>query len=112
MTTNWLTTLTVNSLPALLDWPDDALTYFVNRYLVGKQVEPIETLWNLQETTQLVSKQQDDGSWKYPGKVRVSDTSQNYSLSETFRNLRVLVEMYGFTRAHAAMQKAADYVFS
>jgi len=112
MTTNWLATLTVNPLPALLDWPDDALTYFVNRYLGGKQVEPIETLWNLPETTRLVSKQQEDGSWKYPGKARVSDTGQNYSLSETFRNLRVLVEMYGFTRAHTAMQKAADYVFS
>ncbi|MBN2392262.1 MAG: hypothetical protein JXR84_16155, partial [Anaerolineae bacterium] len=39
-------------------------------------------------------------------------TGTNYNLLETYRTLRILVEMFGFQRAHPALQKATDYVFS
>lgn len=112
MTIDWLTPLPKNPLSTLLDWPDEALTYFVKRDLVGAQVIEVETLWNLSEVIGLVKKQREDGSWKYPGKTTNLDTGQNYSLLETFRNLRVLVEMYGFTCKHTTLKKAAEYVFT
>ena len=31
---------------------------------------------------------------------------------ETYRNLRTLVEVYGFTRDHSTMREAAQFVFS
>jgi hypothetical protein len=109
---NWLDDLPVNPIPALLEWPEEALNYFVYRDLAEKQVESVDTLWNLPEAERLVRIQQENGGWKYPGNKPNVDAGENYALLETFRNLRVLVEMYGFTRAHPALQKAADYVFS
>jgi len=110
--TGWLACLPANPIPALLDWPDEALTYFVNRDLVRKEAEPVERLWGLPEAAVLVRKQRPDGAWKYPGNTSGGVPGQNYALLETYRNLRVLVEQYGFTRAHPALQKAAEYVFS
>ena len=112
MTLNWLKTLKVNPLPALLEWPDQALTYFVNRDLLGRRVEPVESLWKFAEAERLVARQLDNGSWKYPGKTYNPDTGQNYFLLQTFRNLRVFVEMNGFTRDHPSVQRAANYMLS
>jgi hypothetical protein len=39
-------------------------------------------------------------------------SQQNYNQLETYRILGVLVEEYGFTREHLAIQKAADFLFS
>ena len=107
----WLSALSVNPIPALLDWPDEALNYWVRRELVEEAVEPVERLWELPEAARLVEKQLANGAWKYPGTIHESIPGQNYSLLETYRNLRMLVEMYGFSRAHPALQKAAEYVF-
>jgi hypothetical protein len=95
--------------PVLLAGQDAALDYFVRRDLMGDAAAPPATLWILPPAVRLVKKQQGDGSWRYPGKA---DTPrQNYSLLETYRNLRLLVEQYGFTRAHPALARAAGYVF-
>lgn len=59
----------------------------------------------------LAETQQPDGSWPHR-KGYDTETGTNYSLVETYRNLRVLVEMYGLHRAHPALQKAAEYLFS
>jgi hypothetical protein len=109
--TGWLACLPANPIPAMLDWPDEALTYFVNRDLVEKEAGPVERLWELPEAAGLVRKQRPDGAWKYPGNTSGGVPGQNYALLETYRNLRVLVEQYGFTRAHPALQKAAEYIF-
>jgi squalene cyclase len=75
-------------------------------------VPPVESLWELPEPAKLVRKQQEDGAWKYPGKGINPENGENYYLLETYRSLRVLVEQYGFTSAHPAIEKAADFVFS
>lgn len=112
MSRNWLLSLTFDPLPALLEWQDAALRYFVKRDLLDAQVESISSLWHHPEAERLLAKQLIDGSWKYPGENRQADNVQNYSLLETYRNLRVLVEMYGFTRAHSNLRSAVEYVFS
>lgn len=106
----WHEVLNVNPIPVLLGGEDEALAYFIRRDLLGESVASPETLWDLREPARLVKKQQADGSWNYSGKA---DTPrQNYSLLETYRTLRVLVEQFAFTRAHPALQTAAGYIFS
>ena len=61
---------------------------------------------------EILKRQQENGSWRYPGASRKKFTYANYDLLETYRNLRLLVEMYGMHRGHPALQGAAEYVFS
>ncbi len=112
MNTPWISPLQSDPLPALLAWQDPALTYFVQRDLLEAAVEPVERLWELPEAVRLVGKQQSNGSWQYPGKSDHPAPDANYALLETYRTLRVLVEMYGFRRTHPALAKAAEYVLS
>jgi hypothetical protein len=112
MTKDWLSKLSVDPIPTLVSWKEKALSYFVNRDLRNVHVDSIETLWIDPNPVQLVGKQLGDGSWRYSGKDIQSVPGQNYSLLETYRNLRVLVEMYGFNCSHPALSKAAEYIFS
>ncbi len=112
MSEKWIAKLERSPVPGLYDEVDKALEYYVNRDLLGIAVNPIKDLWELPGALQIVKKQRDDGSWKYPGKIYDSVPNQNYSLLETYRNLRTLVEVYGFTRDHSTMREAAQFVFS
>jgi hypothetical protein len=79
--------------------------------LIG-EVTPPEALWRLPGAIKLVEKQLPDGSWKYPGKTVNPESGQNYYLLETFRNLRVLVEVYAFNGEHPTLESALEYVLS
>lgn len=95
-------------VPWLLSAEDTAITAWVDKDLLKKRVD-ITKLWELREPRRLVDKQQPDGSWRYPVK---KPGPANYDLYETLNTLGVLVAKYGFDRRHAAIEKAADYVFS
>jgi hypothetical protein len=112
MTDLWQRNLTVDSLPQILSSIDPALTYFTKRDLLEESVGPMETLWDLPEAKVLSSRQHADGSWRYPGKSSKTGTDTNYDLLETYRCLRLLVEMFGFKRELPALEKAAEYLFS
>lgn len=100
----------IDPVPELLKSSNPALRYFARRDLLEEPVEELNTLWELPDIQPTLARQRQDGSWKYPGKGVGVDT--NYSLLETYRQLRVLVEMYGFTSEHPAIMRAASYVFS
>ena len=53
-----------------------------------------------------------NGSWHYPGKTDHPASKANYDLLETYRTLRILVEMYAFQRSHPALASAAEYIFT
>jgi hypothetical protein len=108
----WLDALEVNPLPTLLAWEDAALPYFVRRDLLDEPTGPVAALWEAAGARRLLQKQQPDGSWRYPGKSYDPETGTHYDLLETYRSLRVLVEMYGVCRDHPALQQAAEYVFA
>lgn len=112
MKEKWLTRLKRNPIPGLQVESDEALQYYVDRDLLGISARPIIYLWELHGATKIVKKQRKDGSWKYPGKIYDSVPNQNYSLLETYRNLRTLVEVYGFSREHSTIREAAQFVFS
>jgi hypothetical protein len=112
VTKTWKSALRTDPLAALIAWPDPALAFFVQRDLLNAPVGPIEALWELPQSRSLVVRQQADGSWRYPGRSVHPAANANYELLETYRSLRLLVEMYGFNREHPALVRAAEYVFS
>lgn len=112
MSDKWKSSLKSDPIKGLQNEIDKPLAYYINRDLHGVASAPITDLWEHPGATQIIKKQLEDGSWKYPGKIYESVPTQNYSLLETFRNLRLLVEVYSFTRQHRTMQTAAEFVFS
>lgn len=94
----------------LLKSGNQAISLFVRRDLLGETVS-VEELWNLPETQKILKKQQLDGSWKYPGGKEEIRTRENYNQFETYRNLGILVEEYGFNKKHPAVQETAEYLF-
>jgi hypothetical protein len=108
----WIDLLKNDPLPALLGGNDPALEYFTRRDLLNQAVGGVDTLWKLPNMSRLVDKQKPDGSWHYPGKSNHPATTTNYDLLETYRSLRLLVEMAGFQREHPALPRAAEYIFT
>jgi hypothetical protein len=76
----WIKALQVDPIPRLLSSDEKALTYFVRRDLLDEEMEPIEKLWKIPDAVKLVKKQQENGSWRYPGQNRNADTYTNYDL--------------------------------
>lgn len=112
MTDFWKSNLSIDPLPVLLGGGDPALAYFTCRDLLDRQVEPVESLWELPEAQELFDSQQVDGSWHYPPKGTDPRTGANYDLLQTYRTLGRLVELHGLRREHPAIAKCAEYIFS
>ena len=112
MTTGWLKALRLNPMPTLHAWQDPALSYFTRRDLSREQVGAVEKLWEMPAARKIIARQQADGSWSYAGKTISHETGTNYALLETYRNLRLLVEMHGLHSEHPCLQRAVEYVFT
>ena len=106
----WRRQLKLDPVPTLLSSGGEALKYFVRRDLLGERVETIQHLWQLPEAQRILRKQQPDGSWLNRGKKKHKDI--NYSLIETWKQFRFLVEKYGVSRDDPSTQKAAEFLFS
>jgi hypothetical protein len=109
---NWQSRLSVDPLPLLLASGNEAISYFTRRDLLDEEVGPVQSLWELPQPTKVLRKQRDDGSWKYPGGKKDIRSQRNYDQLQTYKVLMDLVEKYGFTRVHPAIQAAAEFLFS
>jgi hypothetical protein len=109
--TSWRKKLKIDPVPELLSLENKAIIYFTNRDLLDKKVESVEILWELPEVEKILKKQQSDGSWEYPGGNKHIRSKEDYDQIETYRILRDLIEKYGFTMKHEAIQKAAEFLF-
>ncbi len=108
---NWESTFAYDPIPALLGAGNEAVYLFTQRDLLEKKETAADSLWVLPEAQRIVRKQQEDGSWKYPGGNKSLRTSENYDQIETFRNLGYLVESYGFNSNHPTISAAANFLF-
>jgi hypothetical protein len=99
-------------MPTLLSSGNKAVEYFTKRDLLGQEVAPISTIWQLPEVQKTLRNQQPDGSWNYTGKKTVSYPGHHYPLLQTWKTFRVLVEQYAFTKQHPAASEAAEFLFS
>jgi len=107
----FLAHLKTDPLPVLLESGDEALVHFVKRDLLEVDPGPIANVWSLPEVRKLLAKQRDDGSWKYSGNVKDVYPRHHYFLFETWRRIRFLVQRYGMTREHSALERAAEFLF-
>lgn len=111
--TSWRDELKNDPIPVLLSCENLAIEYFTRRDLLNEKVSPVSSLWELHAVLSILKKQQDNGSWKYPGKIRGDIRSrENYDQLETYRMLGELVEKYGLNKSHQQIQKAAKYLFN
>ena len=108
----WKDYLNYNPIPFLKLTKNQALQYFINRDLMELDPGPINKLWKLQDVNKIVKKQQENGSWRYPGGKKDIRSPENYDLLETYRQLGFLIELFGFDKSHLSIQKAANFVFS
>ncbi|MBD3206214.1 hypothetical protein GF319_07705, partial [Candidatus Bathyarchaeota archaeon] len=100
-----------DAIETLLGTGNEGLIVFTKRNLLGEQVD-IEKLWTSPQVAKILRKQQPDGSWLYPNKKATLRSSTNYNQYQTYKTLAELVEFYGLTKKHEAIQKAAEYLFS
>jgi Squalene-hopene cyclase C-terminal domain len=111
--TAWIKILDVNPINILLSPENPAIEYFTRRDLLEEDVSAVQVLWELPVVANILKKQQKNGSWKYPGKIRADIRSrEDYNQIETFRMLGELVEKYGLNRTHQQIQNAAEFLFS
>ena len=110
---NWQQKLEFAPFPPLIASKNLAIRYFAHRDLLEEEVEKIEKLWQLPQVKKLLSRQQANGSWKYPGGGKTHLRAvEDYNQIETFRILGELVEKHGMDKRHPAIEKAAGYLFS
>ena len=107
----WLSNFIYSPISTLLECGDKAISLFVQRDLLDKTVS-VQDLWQLPEPQRILRKQKQNGSWVYPGARDSIRSQENYNQVETYRNLRILVEQFGFNKKHPAIQKAAEYIFT
>jgi hypothetical protein len=63
----WQKLLRFDPLPQLLSSQNSAILFFANRDLLNAVEGSVEKLWKLPPADRMVKRQQEDGSWKYPG---------------------------------------------
>ncbi|MCW4010603.1 MAG: hypothetical protein NWF05_08290 [Candidatus Bathyarchaeota archaeon] len=112
MSQKWLTPLKLDPTPILLSAGNEAVAYFAKRDLLGENVKQINYIWQLPDVQKAFRKQQSDGSWKHTGKETVSYPKYHYSLVQTWKTLRILIEQYELNNKHEGTRKASEFLFS
>jgi hypothetical protein len=109
--TEWLDRLHYDPLLPLIFADNRAVAFFAKRDLFAERGSSAAAVWELPPVKKLLKRQQAGGSWKYHGGKPSVRSQQNYNQLETFRVMGELVEKYGFTRAHPALETAAEFLF-
>jgi hypothetical protein len=107
----WLHNLNYNPIASLLKTNNEAILSFVRCDLLDEVVSK-ENLWLLPEPQKILRRQKPNGSWLYPGGKENIRSQENYNQLETYRNLGILVEEFGFDKKHPSIQKTAEYLFT
>jgi hypothetical protein len=89
-----------------------AIAFFARRDLLGLQRGNVSDLWGTRTPLRILRRQSSNGSWTYPGSSALLRSAENYDQMETFRQLAILVEQYGFTREHPSIELAAEFLLS
>ena len=108
---NWLDEFKYSPISALLDCGNKSISLATQRDLLDKNVS-MQDLWQLSIPRRILKKQKSNGSWVYPGAKDHVRTKDNYNQFETYRNLGILIEEFGFDKKHPAIEKAAEYLFA
>jgi hypothetical protein len=99
------------AIKALFDSGNEALIAFTKQNLLGEKVN-LNKLWKLPRVERILKEQQSNGSWLYPNKKAMLQSSTNYNQYQTYKAIAELVEFYGLTKNHDSVKRAAEYLFS
>jgi len=91
---------------------EPSIEFQVKRDLCELNPGTITKLWKLPPVSKILSRQQENGSWKYPKKKSDPREISGYTQLETFRELGILVEKYLLNKDHPAIQSAAEFLFN
>lgn len=106
----WESHLHYNAVSPLTTSSTKTIMYFSRRDLRNIEFETSD-IWKSREVERIVNKQLPDGSWRYPSNTGRA-AEENMRQYQTFKNLGVLIEMYGLDKRHTAIKKTAEYFFS
>mgnify|MGYP006294900849 CR=1 FL=1 len=109
---DWTSIFELDPVQSLLNSKQDAITYFAKRDLIEASEVPLQKIWELIEPRKILNRQKPDGTWRYPKKITDKSCGVNYTLIETWKQLRVLIQQYEFSKEHDSIKAAADYIFS
>lgn len=109
---NWKICLKFSPASNLILSDNKAINYFTRLDILDEEPGNVESLWELPNVISLLSKQQEDGSWKYSGAKEEIRSQINYNQLETYRIIRVLIEKYGLNNTNNAISKACEFLFS
>ncbi|MBN2368999.1 MAG: hypothetical protein JXO72_00760 [Vicinamibacteria bacterium] len=109
---NWKRRLRFNAVSSLTSSGNKAVVYFVKRDLLGRKASPLREIWDLPEVRKLLARQQHDGRWRWTGSRPALFPPHHHDLIETFERFRELVMYYELSRAHPAIERAAEFLFS
>lgn len=105
----WIQKFHFNPTTPLSNSSNLAIQYFYQKNILGETDIKLEDIWQLKEPQSIVRRQQENGSWKYPGKHSSQWSRVDYDQYETYLQISYLVEKYGFTKEHSAISKAFDF---
>jgi len=108
----WRSPYSIDPIPVLQASRNEAIVCFARRDLLGEEVAPVEALWELPQVVKILRKQQEDGSWKYPGGKLEIRSQVNYAQLQTYKVLVDLVGKYEFSGGHPALERAAEFLFT
>ena len=111
MVQRWLGRLAHDPLPFLLG-SGPPVVFFTKRDLLGEDPGPVEALWEIPQALKICRRQKPDGRWEYPGGNARIRSAEDYDQIETYRQLGILVDEYGFDRTHRVIGDAARFLFA
>src|SRR3990170_4669543 len=106
----WRAALRLDPVPALAASEDAALAWHLRAEVLDSGVPSKDALWALPEVSRILKKQQPGGFWRYP--KQPPPPTGNYDLLETFRQLRVLVQIFQLDAGHPALVSSVEWVLS
>lgn len=110
MSKGWMG-LKIDPRPSLSRLGDSALEYWVKRDLLELKSADVRELWKLPAVKTILQMRNSEGGWDYPKKEYGGKSwGSDYRLLETFRQLRLLVELYGLDRRHPALNDVAAFI--
>ena len=107
---HWSSIFKYDPVKPLLESGNEAIVYFAERDLLDREAGSIEAVWELPQVRKILRRQQPDGSWK-SGKLKAG-SGWKCELTETWRQLRFLVDQYELNKLHPAIRAAAGFIFS
>lgn len=103
--------LKYSPIEVLVNCNNLAIQTFTRHDILDEHIS-LSSLWQMSTPQKILKKQESNGSWKYSKKLANTFLQNSYDQYQTFKQLAILVEMYGYNNSHPAIEKTAEYFFS